>query len=159
MVRMATDLDIILKKYKQGKREDLIPLLQEIQEDHGYLSEEAIVKTGKFIGLSTTKIYGLATFYDKFRFIPSGKIQIKICHGTSCFLNGSQSIINKIKEETGINPGQTTRDGNFSYEIVSCMGGCNNGPVINVNGEFHTHIKTEQLPEFIKKLKYIIDND
>ena len=100
---MGADLDIILKKYKQGKREDLIPILQEIQEDHGYLSEEAIVKVGSFLGLSTTKIYGLATFYDKFRFIPSGKIQIKICHGTSCFLNGSQAIINKIKEETGIN--------------------------------------------------------
>ncbi len=156
---MGTDLDIILKKYKQGKREDLIPILQEIQEDHGYLSEEAIVKTGNFLGLSTTKIYGLATFYDKFRFIPSGKIQIKICHGTSCFLNGSQAVINKIKEETGIVAGQTSRDGNFSYEIVSCMGGCNNGPVMNVNGEYHTHIKPEQLPELIKKLKYVIDND
>ena len=156
---MGTDLDIILKKYKQGKREELIPLLQEIQEDHGYLSEEAIIKIGNFLGLSTTKIYGLATFYEKFRFIPSGKIQIKICHGTSCFLNGSQTIINKIKEETGIMPGQTTRDGYFSYEIVSCMGGCNNGPVINVNGEFHTHIKAEQLPEMIKRLKYVIEND
>jgi NADH-quinone oxidoreductase subunit E len=156
---MSTDLDTIIKKYKQGKREDLIPLLQEIQEDQGFLSEEAIVKTGNFLGLSTTKIYGLATFYDKFRFIPAGKIQIKICHGTSCFLNGSQSIINKIKEETGILPGQTTRDGNFSYEIVSCMGGCNNGPVMTVNGEFHSHIKAEQLPELIKKLKYVIDND
>jgi NADH:ubiquinone oxidoreductase subunit E len=80
---MGTDLDTIIRKYKQGKREDLIPLLQEIQEDQGYLSEEAIVKTGNFLGLSTTKIYGLATFYDKFRFIPAGKIQIKICHGTS----------------------------------------------------------------------------
>lgn len=156
---MGTDLDIILKKYKQGKREDLIPLLQEIQEDSGYLSEEAIVKVGSFLGLSTTKIFGLATFYDRFRFIPSGKIHISICHGTSCFLNGSQAIINKIKEETGILPGQTTRDGNFSYEIVSCMGGCNNGPVINVNGEYHTHVKAEQLPELIKKLKYIIEND
>ncbi|HEX7494862.1 MAG TPA: NAD(P)H-dependent oxidoreductase subunit E, partial [Bacteroidales bacterium] len=67
---MGTDFEIILKKYKQGKREDLIPLLQEIQENIGYLSEEAIVKTGSFLGLSTTKIYGLATFYDKFRFIP-----------------------------------------------------------------------------------------
>jgi NADH-quinone oxidoreductase subunit E len=156
---MGTDLDIILKKYKQGKREDLIPLLQEIQEDLGYLSEEAIVRTGSFLGLSTTKIYGLATFYDRFRFIPKGKIHINICHGTSCFLNGSQATINKIKEETGVMPGQTTRDGNFSYEIVSCMGGCNNGPVINVNGEYHTHIKAEQLPELIKKLKYIIEND
>ena len=156
---MATDLDIILKKYKQGKREDLIPLLQEIQDDLGYLSEEAIVKIGSFLGLSTTKIYGLATFYDKFRFMPSGKIQIRICHGTSCFLNGSQSVINKIKEETGVIPGQTTRDGNFSYEIVSCMGGCCNGPVINVNGQYHTHIKAEQLPELIKRLKYVIEND
>ena len=156
---MSTDLDIILKKYKPGKREELIPLLQEIQEDQGFLSEEAIIRTGSFLGLSTTKIYGLATFYDKFRFIPSGRIQIRICHGTSCFLNGSQAIINKIKEETGIIPGQTTRDGNFSFEIVSCMGGCNNGPVINVNGEFHTHIKAEQLPEMIKRLKYVIEND
>jgi NADH:ubiquinone oxidoreductase subunit E len=156
---MGGDLDIILKKYKQGKREDLIPLLQEIQEDLGYLSEEAIVRIGSFLGLSTTKIYGLATFYDRFRFLPSGKIQIRICHGTSCFLNGSQSIINKIKEETGVLPGQTTRDGNFSYEIVSCMGGCCNGPVINVNGQYHTHIKAEQLPELIKRLKYVIEND
>ncbi|MCX6327073.1 MAG: NAD(P)H-dependent oxidoreductase subunit E [Bacteroidia bacterium] len=156
---MGADIDIILKKYKQGKREDLIPLLQEIQGDMGYLSEDAIVKVGSFLGLSTTKIYGLATFYDRFRFIPSGKIQIRICHGTSCFLNGSQTIINKIKEETGILPGQTTRDGNFSYEIVSCMGGCNNGPVINVNGEYHTHIKAEQLPELIKRLKYVLEND
>jgi len=156
---MSTDLDIILKKYKQGKREDLIPLLKEIQDDLGYLSEEAIVKTGSFLGLSTTKIYGLATFYDRFRFIPAGKVQIRICHGTSCFLNGSQSVINKIKEETGILPGQTTRDGNFSYEIVSCMGGCSNGPVINVNGQYQIHIKAEQLPELIKRLKYVIEND
>jgi NADH-quinone oxidoreductase subunit E len=156
---MSTDLDIILKKYKQGKREDLIPLLQEIQDVAGYLSEEAIVKTGSFLGLSTTKIYGLATFYDRFRFIPTGKIRISICNGTSCFLNGSQAIISKVKEETGVMAGQTTRDGNFSYEIVSCMGGCCNGPIINVNGKYYTHIKTDQLPELIKRLKYVIEND
>jgi NADH:ubiquinone oxidoreductase subunit E len=156
---MSTSLDIILTKYKQGKREDLIPLLQEIQETLGFLSEEAIVKVGSFLGLSTTKIYGLATFYDRFRFYPAGKIQIRICHGTSCFLSGSQAIIDTIKEETGVKPGQTTRDGNFSYETVSCMGGCNSGPLINVNGEFHTHVKAVELPELIKKLKYIIEND
>jgi NADH-quinone oxidoreductase subunit E len=156
---MNTDFEMILKKYKQGKREDLIPLLQEIQDDLGYLSEEAIVKTGNYLGLSTTKIYGLATFYDRFKFIPSGKIQIMVCHGTSCFLNGSQSIINKLKEETGVTPGHTTRNGIFSYEVVSCMGGCCNGPVININGQYHTHIKAGQLPELIKRLKHVIEND
>ena len=156
---MSSEIDLILRKHKSGKREELIPLLQEIQECLGYLSEEAIVKAGSFLGLSTTKIYGLATFYDRFRVIPSGKIQISVCNGTSCFLNGSKSLIEKIREETGILPGQTTRDGIFSYEIVSCMGGCHNGPVININGEYHTYIKAEHLPELITKLRYVIEND
>jgi NADH-quinone oxidoreductase E subunit len=156
---MGNSVETILSKYKSGRREDIIPLLQEIQEETGFLSEDAIVKVGNLLGLSTTKIYGLATFYDQFRFIPSGKIHLKICHGTSCFLNGSQTIIKKIKDELAIEPGQTTRDGSFSYEIVSCMGGCNNGPVICVNGEYHTHIRPEQLPELISRLKYMIENN
>ena len=156
---MAADLDIILKKYRQGKREDLIPLLQELQVENGYLSEEAIVKVGSHLGLSTTKIFGLATFYDQFRFIPTGRIQIKVCHGTSCFMNGSQPVLDKFKEELKIATGQTTRNGNFSLDIVSCMGGCYHGPVIMVNGEYQIHVRSEQIPDLIKKLKYIIDND
>jgi NADH-quinone oxidoreductase subunit E len=156
---MSIEIDLIFKKYKPGRREDLIPLLQEIQENHGYLSEDVIVKAGIYTGLSTTKIYGLATFYDQFRFIPCGKIQIKVCHGTSCFLNGSQAVINKIKEETGLQPRQTSRDGLLSYDIVTCMGGCNNGPVISVNDEYYTFVKPQQVPDLIKKLRYIIEND
>jgi NADH-quinone oxidoreductase subunit E len=156
---MAADLDIILKKYRQGRREDLIPLLQELQVEQGYLSEEAIVKVGSHLGLSTTKIYGLATFYDQFRFIPAGRIQIKICHGTSCFMNGSQPVIDKFREELKITPGQTTRNGNFSLDVTACMGGCYHGPVIMVNGEYRIHVRPEQIPDLIKKLKYIIDND
>jgi len=156
---MSEELEVIIRKYKPGRREDLIPLLQEIQVDNGYLSEEAIVKVGGYLGLSTTKIYGLATFYDQFRFIPSGKIHIRICHGTSCFMNGSQAIIDKLREELKIAPGQTTRNGNFSYEIVSCMGGCYHGPVILVNGEYHVHVKPGQVPDLIAKMKYILEND
>lgn len=156
---MASELDSIIKKYKPGRREDLIPLLQEIEEEAGYLSEESIVKVGNYLGLSTTKIYGLATFYDQFRFVPRGKIHIRICNGTSCYLKGSLANINKIKELTGIQPGQTTRDGNISFELVTCMGGCSNGPVIQINGEYRANIKAEQLPELISKLKYVIEND
>jgi len=156
---MATDLDTILKKYRQGRREEMIPLLQEIQTEQGYLSEEAIIKVGSHLGLSTTKIYGLATFYDQFRFFPSGKIHIKICHGTTCFMNGSQPVIDKFKEELKIAPGQTTRNENFSFDIVTCMGGCFHGPVIMINGEYQIHVHPEQVPDLIKKLKYIIEND
>ncbi|HBE40871.1 MAG TPA: hypothetical protein DDW27_06635 [Bacteroidales bacterium] len=156
---MSADIDTIMKKYRSGKREDMIPLLQEIQDENGYLSEEIIVKIGRFTGLSTTKIYGLATFYDQFRFFPAGRITIKICHGTSCFLNGSQAVINKIREETGLVSGQTSRDGLLSYEIVTCMGGCNHGPLINVNGNYYPGVKPEQIPELLGKLRYILESD
>jgi|SRR5664280_289357 len=156
---MGRDIETILKKFKSGHREDLIPLLQEIQDENGYLSEEAIVKVGSFVGLSTTKIYGLATFYDQFKFFPSGKIMIRICNGTSCFLNGSRAVINKIREEAGLITSQTSRDGNFSFEIVTCMGGCNNGPVISINDEYYPYVKPDQIPELIKKLRFFIDND
>jgi NADH:ubiquinone oxidoreductase subunit E len=121
MSLMDRFLETILNKYKPARREDLIPILQEIQETSGFLSEEAIVAVGKLLKLSTTKIFGLATFYDQFRFVPSGKIHLKICNGTTCYLNGSLPVIKKIREELGIDPGQTTRDGNFSYELVTCM--------------------------------------
>lgn len=156
---MGAEIDSILKKYKPGRREDLIPLLQEIQDENGHLSEEAIVRVGSFIGLSTTKIYGLATFYDQFRFFPAGRIRIKVCHGTSCFLNGSQAVLDKIKEETGLAAGQTSRDGSFSYEVVTCMGGCNNGPVISINDEYHPHVRADKVPELIKKLRFFAEND
>jgi NADH-quinone oxidoreductase subunit E len=156
---MAADLDNILTKYKQGRREELIPLLQDIQEADGYISEAAIVRVGSHLGLSTTKIFGLATFYDQFRFFPAGKIHIKLCNGTTCFMNGSKAVIDKFREELRIEPGQTTRNGNFSLETVTCMGGCHHGPVVMISGEYNIHMKPEQVPELIRKLKYIIDND
>jgi NADH-quinone oxidoreductase subunit E len=156
---MTNSIESILNKYKSGRREDLIPLLQEIQEENGMISEEAIVTVGNMLGMSTTKIFGLATFYDQFRFYPTGKIHLKICNGTTCFLNGSQAIIKCIKDELNIEPGETTRDGIFSFEVVSCMGGCNSGPIIFTNNEYFTHIKADQLPALISRLKLTNENN
>jgi NADH:ubiquinone oxidoreductase subunit E len=154
---MANSLESILSKYKSGRREELIPLLQEIQEEEGMISEEAIIKVGTLLGLSTSKIYGLATFYDQFRFSPTGKIHLRICNGTTCYINGSQSIIKSIKDELGIDPGETTRDGLFSFEVGTCMGGCSNGPIICSNGEYYTHLRPEQMPTLISSLKLTIE--
>jgi NADH:ubiquinone oxidoreductase subunit E len=156
---MENVIDEILSRYRQSRMEDLIPILQDIQKSTGHLSEEAVVKVGRLLDISTTKIFGLATFYDQFRFLPSGKIHIQICHGTSCFMNGSGSLIASIKEELGIEPGQTSRDGRFSYEVVSCMGGCSNGPVIMVDDKYHRGVKSEEIPAMIRKLKFIVEND
>lgn len=150
-------IDDILSHYREGSHEDLIPILQEIQDEEGFLPEDAIVRIGRFLRMSTTKIYGMATFYDRFRFYPGGRVHLRICNGTTCFINGSQEIINAVREALGIEPGQTTRDGRFSYELTACMGGCNEGPLVTVNETFHTHVRAEEIPEMIVKLKSLAD--
>jgi NADH:ubiquinone oxidoreductase subunit E len=150
-------IDEILSHYREGSHENLIPILQDVQEAEGYLSENAIVRIGSFLCMSTTKIFGLATFYDRFRFFPGGKVHMRICNGTSCFINGSTPVITAIRTTLGIEPGQTTRDGRFSYELTACMGGCNEGPVICTGGTYHTHIRPEDIPEMITKLKALAD--
>jgi len=151
-------IDAIISRYKSGKREDLIPLLQEIQEETGYLSEEALKKVGRLMGLSTTKIYGLATFYDHFRFTPLGKYHFVVCNGTGCYLNGSGAVIARIREELGIEPGETTRDGRFSYELSNCMGGCIHGPLLIVNGKYHLKVKPEQIQSMINMFRKESEN-
>ena len=150
-------IDDILSHYREGSHESLIPILQDVQEVEGYLSENAIVQIGSFLRMSTTKIYGLATFYDRFRFFPSGKVHLRICNGTSCFINGATSVINAVREELGIEPGQTTRDGRFSYELTACMGGCNEGPVTYTDDNYYTHVRSEDIPAMISKLKALAE--
>lgn len=150
-------IDEILSRYREGSHESLIPILQDVQESEGYLSENAIVRIGKFLRMSTTKIFGLATFYDRFRFFPVGKVHMRVCNGTSCFINGSATVIKAVSDVLGIEPGQTTRDGRFSYELTACMGGCNDGPVICTGDSYHTHIRPEDVPEMITKLKALAD--
>lgn len=150
-------IEDILGQYRAGSHESLIPILQDIQAEEGYLSENAIVQIGRFLEMSTTKIYGLATFYDRFRFIPCGKVHLRICNGTSCFINGSEAVIKVIRDTLGVEPGQTTRDGKFSYELTSCMGGCNEGPVINAGDTYHTHVRPDDIPEMITRFKSLAD--
>jgi NADH:ubiquinone oxidoreductase subunit E len=152
-----SNIDDILSRYRSGSHESLIPILQDVQAEEGFISEDAIVRIGSFLQMSTTKISGLATFYDQFRVNPFGRVHLRICNGTTCFINGSGEIIRGIREALGVEPGQTTRDGRFSYELTSCMGGCNEGPVICVDGSFHTHVRPEDIPELINKLKALAD--
>jgi len=150
-------IDDILSHYREGSHENLIPILQDVQEAEGYLSENAIVQIGSFLRMSTTKIYGLATFYDRFRFIPAGRVHMRICNGTTCFINGSASVVAAVRDALSIDPGQTTRDGRFSYELTACQGGCNDGPVVCVGENYFTRLRPEDVPELISKLKALAD--
>ena len=146
---MQASLDEIINRYKAGSRESLLPLLQDIQIEFGYLNEEAILRVGQHIKLPSSKVYGIATFYDQFRFVQKGKFHIKVCRGTSCHMHGSLSILREVERVLNLKEGQTSRDGRFSLEAVSCMGACGLAPVMNVNGEFKTAIAIQDIAQII----------
>jgi len=139
----------ILEKYPFVQRENLIPILQDIQNELGYLTEEAVDQVSNYLGLPASKIYSLATFYSKFRFEPKGKYHIVVCRGTSCHIQGASYLINKINEWINIQTGETTRDGLFSLEVVPCMSACGQGPVMAVNNSYYTQLDEDKLKEII----------
>ena len=130
----------VLGKYKNPGRDSLIPILQAVQETEGYLSKEAVVEIGKYLKLPTSKIYGVATFYNQFRFKPIGKYHIMVCRGTACHVKGSAAVLAALESTLKIKAGDTTRDGIFSIEVVACIGACGLAPVISINGEFHANL-------------------
>jgi NADH-quinone oxidoreductase subunit E len=150
---MKTGVAEILKEHEGAKRDHLIPILQEIQEKEGFLSPDALMDVGKHLGIPTSKIYGVATFYNQFRFEPKGKYHIQVCRGTACHVLGSATVLQSIEKGLKIKAGQTSRDGLFSIEVVACIGACGLAPVICVNGEFHARVTENSLKDIIEKYK------
>lgn len=144
----SIEIQSILEKHPGARRDSLIPILQEVQEKDGYLSREAIVRIGAHLGLPASKIFGVATFYNQFRFQPQGRFHIQVCRGTACHVKGSARVLDAIEQALEVASGQTTRDGMFSLEVVACMGACGLAPVINVNGDFFAGVA----PDEVKKI-------
>ena len=153
---MANDtvrIEKILERFPQIKRNALIPLLQAVQDEFGYISEEAISRIGLHLSLPSSKVYGLATFYNQFSFSPRGFYHVVLCNGSSCHMSGSGELLNEISKLLEIEDGETTRDGLFSLEVQSCIGACGQSPVMAVNGEYHSGISVKEVREIINQYR------
>ncbi|ADW18272.1 NADH dehydrogenase subunit E [Desulfobulbus propionicus DSM 2032] len=149
MTTEQPDLENILTAYGR-ERDNLIPLLQEVQDRFRYLSPEAVQAVADHLELSANDVYGVATFYAQFRFVPPGLHHIKVCEGTACHVRGSDRILESISRATGIAPGQTSSNGQFSLERVACFGSCALAPVVVVDDKVYgrmTAAKTNKLIE------------
>ena len=140
------------EKHYKPDRSLLLDMLLNIQEVKGYLSEEAIAEVSQELGLATSKVFGIASFYDQFRFEPKGRYHIKVCNGTSCHLSESSIIIKELEKVLMIKQGQTTRDGMYSIETVNCVGACGKSTVISINNEYYTEVTSERLKEILENL-------
>ncbi len=138
---MTEQLSEILTPYR-GRRGALIPILQEVQEELGYLSEEAITEVANFLGLGKSEVYGVASFYAQFRFERQGEHVVRVCQGTACHVRGGQRILETVQQELGIQPGETTENYKFSLERVACFGSCALAPVMVVDKTVYARMTT-----------------
>jgi len=145
-----TPLDAILADHSRATRDALIPVLQRVQEAEGYLSEAAVTRIAAHLNLPTSKVYGVATFYNQFRFKAPGRHQIQVCRGTACHVKRSLAVLEAMQNELKIKPGETTRDGMFSLETVACMGACGLAPVICIDGEFYAQVQPEHVGRIVR---------
>jgi len=150
---MQFALENLFEKFPNRNRDDLIPLLQEVQNQVGYLSADAINQVAKYLSISENKVYGVATFYDNFWFSPRGHFHVRVCNGTACHVCGTSFLLTELIKQLEINTGQTSKDGLFSLEVVSCMGGCALAPVVEINGEYYGNLTKEKLYKLIQSLR------
>ena len=152
---MAINLDLIdgvLEEYSSVPG-SLITILQHTQDIYGYLPKEAIQKISSATGIAEAEIMGVGTFYTQFRFEPVGKYLIMLCQGTACHVNSSQLILQTIKDELGIDDGQTTKDGLFSLKCVACLGCCSLSPVMMINDDTYGSLTPDKTRKILNELR------
>jgi NADH:ubiquinone oxidoreductase subunit E len=128
-------------------------MLQDVQEKEGYLSKDSVRSIGRYLNLPESKIYGVATFYNQFRFQAKGKYHLMVCRGTACHVKGSNRVLEMAQKILKLKPGQTSRDRLFSLETVACMGACGLSPVMNLNGEFYAKVTPQKLVQIIQECR------
>ena len=117
------DMKKLLSKYTEDKS-NLIQILNEVQNDYGYIPDFAQSEISEYLNMSRAEIYGVITFYSRFTLKRRGKYNISICLGTACFVKGAEKVLDAAKQALGIDVGQTTKDGKFSIEAIRCIGAC-----------------------------------
>lgn len=145
-------LDSLIQKYK-GKRGSMIPLLQGAQALYGYLPTQVFNHYSKELDLDLSDMYGVATFYSQFRLNPVGKHVVKVCHGTACHVQNSDSITDALQEVLKIKDGETTEDGMFTLESVACLGCCSLAPVMMIDDETFGKLKSSDATKAIRAIK------
>lgn len=129
-------LNEILEEYRDQKWA-LIPLLQEVQEEFGFIPPESIEPIADTLNMFASKVQGVITFYAGFSLKPKGRYVLRICRGTACHVKGSRSILRLVKKELDLEEGETSQDYQFTLETVACLGACFLAPTMMVNRDYY----------------------
>ena len=145
-------LDDILSHYS-GRRDELIPILQEVQEQFRYLPIEVMLEIARFLRIPESAVFGVSTFYAQFKFVPTGRKMVRLCRGTACHVRGAPRILDEVEKLLGIKPGETTEDLEYSLETIACFGSCALAPVIVVDTNVYGRMTPKKVAQILGDAK------
>ncbi len=145
----------IIAKYPDGRQKSaMLPLLDIAQKQNGgWLSVPAMEYVANYISEPYMRVYEVATFYTMYNLKPVGKYHIQVCGTTPCWLRGAAEVMKTCEKLTGVNCGETSKDGMFTISEVECLGACVNAPIVQINDDYYEDLDSEKLEDLIKKLK------
>jgi NADH-quinone oxidoreductase subunit E len=149
----ATAETIIAAREDTLTRDQMIPLLQEIQTAEGFLSPEAMFAVANALDTPVSRVYGVATFYNQFRFAPLGEHVVEVCRGTACHVKQSLALAQHLKRRLKLRDDGNSADGRYTVVSVACLGACSIAPVIKLDGEFYGHLTTERLDALLDEVE------
>ena len=141
----------IVSEYSHGYDSNLIAILQQTQDEYGYLPKSVMKEITRLTEVPLSKIFGVATFYSQFTLIPRGKHSVKICTGTACHVKGVEEVKERVKEHLNVTEGETTADYQFTLETVACIGTCFLAPVMMVDDRYFGKLTTETVTDIVKE--------
>jgi NADH:ubiquinone oxidoreductase subunit E len=144
--------DAIIATFK-GRPGALIPVLEQVQEELGFLPMAVQQRVANGLNLPVANVYGVVTFYSFFTMIPRGKHNVRLCLGTACYVRGAQKLLENISKILGIDPGGCTEDRQFSLETVRCLGACGLAPVVMVDNDTYGQMKPAKIEGMLAKYK------
>jgi NADH:ubiquinone oxidoreductase subunit E len=149
---MVDRLGAIFSSYEK-RGDSLIPVLQAVQEEFGYLPEEAMMGIAKAIGVPESRVYAVASFYAQFRFTPMGRNHVMVCRGTACHVRGAARILEEAERHLDIKEGETTEDLEYTLETVACIGCCGLAPTIVINDATYGRLTPKDIGKIFDERK------
>ncbi|HNS13826.1 MAG TPA: NADH-quinone oxidoreductase subunit NuoE [Syntrophorhabdaceae bacterium] len=147
---MPEAIEKIFKKHGRTS-DELIPILQDVQREFGFISPESVKKISRYLKVSENQIYGVSSFYAQFRFTEPGRHGIKVCLGTACHVRGGATLLEMLERGLGISCGQTTDDKRYDLERVACLGCCALSPVVQIDRDIYSRMTVNRLTELLKE--------
>jgi NADH-quinone oxidoreductase subunit E len=151
-------IQTFVERYQKG-HSGLIAVMQEVNQEYGYLPEEVLREISRRIEVPISIFYSLATFYKSFRLQPIGKKHICVCAGTACHVRGAAKVVDTLERELHLQAGETSADGNYTLETVNCLGACALGPLVTINGEYHGKVDQKKAGRLLKSVRQEVERE